>query len=339
MENPLLNLRKERQIVQSSVDHSHSGIDHIYFYLFAFGILGIGTALWLSYNAKLFSVTFAGASAIWLGGSAVVLAIVLLFQAVLVASRPWNCLLILLESVALLGSFYNIISAWLVAAALIFCVLVIRASLHTHTALKEAIKIRFHGYASKFDSAFFTALTLFCAVMIVGLYQHAGGITENGFMVLFRGLETPLSYSLGVTVSGSMPAEEIFEKYVQKHFSSGEIMQLSESQRHEAIKQMAQAALVQAGDQLSTPFLPKETIGGYCYRLLLKGIAHIQALHLGPLIGFGILLLGVLFVRSFLIFVKIPVLLIAQIIYLLLKAIGIIRIDSEPCQREVIAAR
>jgi hypothetical protein len=345
MENPLLKLRGQSDTIDKGgapLDSAvaQAGADHTYLYATLCGAFGLAASIWLSSNIQALAYTLESRYAIWAVVSAVVLTVIVIFQSILVNSRMWNLILIGVETLGLLSLFVAILSGWILLAAVLFFLWIGRSYVVHRSSLEESTRIRFMRYASAIDTSFYTGLTIFCSLLIVALYQQAGTISQGAYTILFRGVQTPLTYIMGVPVAADRPVEAVVRDYATKQIESNELLKsLTASERVYAINTQVEEGLQNVGEQLGAPLLPNETMGGYTYRLLNKGIEHIKALKLGPFVVVGLLLFAALFVRSFLLLVKIPVLLVAQGFYWFLNLAGVISITAEPRPKEIILIR
>jgi hypothetical protein len=134
--------------------------------------------------------------------------------------------------------------------------------------------------------------------------------------------------------------DEVARLIVEKNLSkNSEFMKLPQSQKNVLVREAVSVSVKTIGDQLSTEIIKGETIGAYTYRLLTKAIGHAQALNLGPLIILGLLIFAFLFGRSFLWIIKIPVVLIGQLVYFILRSFGFIGVATESRPKEVFVVK
>jgi hypothetical protein len=336
MENPLIaSARQSSQAPRESAVSNPS-----FFYILIFGILGLCATLWFSFSLKMFLVNFSLSEGLVFSGSIVFCALVFVFQSLFVEDKTAKISLFAVQTLLILGFFFSPFSIWFVLAWGVIFFYSIKGAFHAKSYVEESGKITFYGYASKFTGSFFMGLTLFSALFVVGLYQRAGGITESAYEVLFKGVEKPLSFSLGSLVGASTKMDEVARLIVEKNLSkNSEFMKLPQSQKNVLVREAVSVSVKTIGDQLSTEIIKGETIGAYTYRLLTKAIGHAQALNLGPLIILGLLIFAFLFGRSFLWIIKIPVVLIGQLVYFILRSFGFIGVATESRPKEVFVVK
>lgn len=338
MENPLLKpFATGSRLAEAE---SASKPAPLFFYTALFVLVGLLASFSVSYTLVLFLNELSLKAGILFASTIVVFAVVLLFQSLMVQSRGIRFGLYVAEGLALLSFIMLPFSLWLLVAAALFAVYCMYGSVRADQYLEDSDRITFFRYSGRFLGGFFTGMTLFAALLIVGLYVRAGGITENAFEVLLRGVERPLSFSLGTPVTGSLPLSEVATRVVeQKLAEQPGFAELPIATQRAAVREAVGVAVTTIGEQLATPVERGETIGSYGYRLLMKAIAHAQALNLGPLILLALLFLAFIFSKSFVWLLRIPAMLIGQIIYVVLRSLGIIAIRVENRPKDVFVVR
>lgn len=338
MDNQLLRpfaLGTEKQAEPATARPSNA-----FFYIAVFALGGLLTAFSVGYTLMLFLNNLSLLSGLVFIGAIIIFAVVLLFQSLMVQSRGSRYALYGAEGLALLAFIFLPFSLWLLVASLLFILYCGYGTVRADQYLEDTDRITFSRYSSRFLGGFFTGITLFAAVLIVGLYIRAGGITERAFEVLMRGVERPLSLSLGVPVTTTAPLVEIATKIAeQKLAEQPGFAELPVSAQRTAVRETVSTIVATIGDQLATPVGRDETVGAYGYRLVMKAIAHAEALNLGPLILLSLLFLAFVFSKSFVWFIRLPAVIIGQIVYGILRGLGVISIRVENRPKDVFVVR
>ncbi len=345
MENPLLRMRG---LPDSSVEKTKtieapiakSGVDHDFVYAGIFAILGVAAALWFSISAQGFLDAPQVHAVGLVAAAGVTIALVMIMQSLLIVSRFWNVVLISVQSLSMLYSFYADINPWFIVAILCFIVSVVHGYFSARNWIDQSLKFSFLHYAYKFDSSFFTGITLFITIFVIALYQSVGGISQPTYELFFRGVETPLSYGFGVPVTAETPMYDAVSQYVRKQLSTQpEFAMLTQAQQGAASQFTTQNIIAQIGDKFGVPVSDHESVGAYTYGVLQAGIAKINSIGLGWPVALALLLIGAFSLRSALFLLKIPLLIIAYIVYILLLSTSVITIASESRPKEVLVIK
>lgn len=340
--NPLLSNRgftpaENNKTVSSQV--VRIGSDSTLKYFIAFLVVGTGLSVWLSYlfigfntlpTLKLFLVVQA---------VSLLLAVIMLFQTVLVQSRQFSYILIAAELLGLLTFFYYRFSFWFFLALLGFFLLWLQGFLRARGTLDGSIKVHFWRYGMVFLTSILSAFAMFWALFYAGLFYQSGGISLPAYTFVMTAANAGVEYA----VPNFNPQARV-DVFLYNLVSDELKNDPSFTNAPEAVKEqtlLSAAELVQQKIEAFTSLTikPDETVVEYTYRLVLNGIKSLQERGLGAVLVLGILAFIFFTIKGAMFVIKWPLMVIVFLIYLLLQSVGVISIAAEMRQKELLSIK
>ncbi len=330
--SPLQAFSEPQKVVNSDLDHSLR-----YFVIFIF--LGGGAALWVSSVLAQFSALPAPSNFWNVGLVAILLLIVMIFQAVLIQSAQFNFVLILLEGIALPAFFYSHFSAWFAIGTGLFVIASLLGFSRARTMIGGALKVNFWSYSTMMMTAAIAALALFLSSLYVGLYQQQGGISYNAYKFVVVSATPGLEY-VTPNFNPDTKVDTFLDTTIKGYFDKQEEFNKMPSSSQKAVVAEASVGLLDQITAFTKVVLkPGDTVVSYTFRWVSDGIKTMQEKGLGALVVVGIFFLIFFGIKGVMFFAKWPVIIFCFMLYLLLQAVGLISIGAEMRQKEVIIVK
>lgn len=271
-------------------------VDSTLKYFLLFLVLGFSSALAFSYFFSRFNTLPSGELMLQTSVIGAVFLIILVFQTFFIQSFYFNLVLVLMHTGALLGFYFQPFSAWFLIAGLAFIMCWAFAFYSGRQELAMHLKFNFWRYSTITLVKLISGIALLLAFAYAGFYTRSGAVSYQAYKF---------------TVSGIPGVEYIAPNFVPN--TSGLTKELQEN----------------------VP-MANENMLDYTYRLAIQGINYLQAHGLGFLVVVAIVVLIFFSTKGVMFFIQWPLLVICLLIYYGLLAGGVITIETETRQKEVV---
>jgi hypothetical protein len=306
-------------------------------YIVVFGVLGLAASILTAYSADKFVENLSPGAAAFLVSMVALLALVILFQSIFLRDKKIQYYFVIFEIGLILIHFMDQFSLWFVSGIALFAIVTLAGMSFAKRNLNDSFKVHFTGYSYRFLSAFFNGFTLFVACATVGLYQNAGGISERALSMLYAGSAPLIGATFGVELTNTTTVSGAISNYVGAQLNHlPDFVLLSPAQKSLQVASAAKQVQSQLASKTGVNPKSQETMLDYLYRLIDVGLSKIKGGEFGWSALLSLFVLGALLVKSLLFILKFPTLLLAIILYKVCRWFGLMRIEVEQQDKEVL---
>lgn len=319
----------DKPVLTTDVDWSLKGF-------FVFFILGALSAFLVGLTIKGFNSapSFAGVSAAAL--AALFFFLVLIFQTFLIKSIQLNLYLALVEALTILVLFLPSLTKLVVIGAALFVISLVAGHFKARQDLTDRLKLRFGRFSRIVIASAVTGFALFAAFFYAGVYQQSDGVSFEAFQFLTKG-SAPIVRSFVPGYRPDMTVDDFLFNLAKEQFGdSKELAKLSESQRQEVFRGLANEFKTRVALATKTAVEAREGVLSYFYRVsnrYLKEWASGRAVYLPVII---IIFLIYWLIKGVMFFLKWIVVGLGFLIYRALISLGLIYLTVESRNKEII---
>lgn len=267
--------------------------------------------------------------------AAIIFLLVAVFQSFLVKSLQLGLYLSLANSAALFGFFLDKFSKLSLFGALILAASLVLGHRRARADMAARLKVNFFQFSHSVVLRAIFGVAVFISFFYAGLYQTSGGISFKGFQFLTQGT-APLVRGFVPDFDLNMEVDDFFLNLIRNQFAKvPQIQSLTDSDRLEVFHRLAQEFKARFSQSTKVAAEARESVLSYFYRIsnrYLKDLGE-KAAYL-PLLAIIFVLFWV--VRGVLFFAKWLVLAASQLVYSMLKSFGVIYLENEPRNKEII---
>jgi len=308
-------------------------------YFAIFLVLLTGVALWWSAQTAAFSAEPT------ISGLVKALVITSLFTGI-AAFLPWfvrgeiyGMLIMLISGIGAIAFMSASYSGWMFFGSVLLVIFWYMAFNKAHRAIHEQSTIRFFSTTSSYLKTFLTGFALFLALLYVGAYVKAGNISLPVYRVAVQA-SAPIFQGFIPDFHPDISIEHAIESGAIKSLEKVDEFQLfSESEQQAAISQIVHEGRLKIAEATKSPILQDDTVATYSHRLVNDYLNKLREGEFGFVLTLMMAVVLFLLVRAGLFFFRWLILVVAQIVYSLLRATQVITIENEQRRKEIIVLK
>ena len=309
-------------------------VDSTLKYFLIFLLLGFGSGLYFSYLLAVFGSAPSAGALIAAGAMCCAFLLIVVFQSFFIQSLYFNLILLFLETFGVFGYFYRPFSIWYIGAGLLFILCHAWGLNVAKREMNSTLKIHFWRYSSKVLTGLITGISFLGALLYIGVYQTAGGVSYEAYRFSTSGI-TGIEYVVP-NFSLTTKTDTLFAQYAQQALKNDAQYNVLSKTEQDKVAAQAGAALKKQAESLTSLKIASDTsLLDYGYQLLKNFIKKLEDGGLGSLVLAAMIAIIFFSIKGVMFFLRWPLLIAASVLYFLMLSVGIISIQTEQRQKEV----